>query len=122
MGTWGPGNFDDDTAADHLSLLVSRLVDEIDVAPGDPAALEPDEYWGVAVPCNVEILATIAEKQWVGCALPSPRVIERWRETYLGVWERGIDALEPAPEDKRQRREVLRATFDHLIELASQQS
>lgn len=54
MGTWGTGNFDDDTAADHLSILVSRLVREVtDAMAGDPVALEADEYWGVAVPCNL---------------------------------------------------------------------
>ncbi|MBL8717245.1 MAG: hypothetical protein JNL79_14760 [Myxococcales bacterium] len=44
--------------ADHLSILTARLVEEIEAAmAGDPVALEPDEYAGVAVPCNVELLA-----------------------------------------------------------------
>jgi hypothetical protein len=56
MGTWGHGNFDDDTAADHLSDLTGKLLGDIQKAmEGDPVEIEPDEYWGVAVPCNLEL-------------------------------------------------------------------
>ncbi|MDX3612490.1 DUF4259 domain-containing protein, partial [Streptomyces europaeiscabiei] len=27
---------------------------------GDPVELEPDEYWGVAVPANLELLSLLA--------------------------------------------------------------
>lgn len=115
MGTWGAGNFDGDTAADHLSSLTARLREEIAKAmAGDPVELEPDEYWGNAVPCNVEILAMLAEQRWVGVVVPDLATVIAWKAKFLGVWEASIDSLEPSPAWKKQRRAVLVATFDRL--------
>ena len=72
MGTWGSGNFDSDTAADHLAILTGRLISEVtDAMSGDPVEIEPDEYWGVAVPCNLELLHLIARQNHVGAVHPS---------------------------------------------------
>ncbi|MER5614185.1 MULTISPECIES: DUF4259 domain-containing protein [unclassified Streptomyces] len=121
MGTWGSGNFDSDTAADHLSGITGRLVSEIEEAmAGDPVGLEPDEYDGVAVPCNVELLCLMAEQNHVGASVPEPVVAEGWKKTFMDVWERTIDGLEPEPEYKEDRRAELIRTFDRLIALAEQ--
>ncbi|SDS81956.1 DUF4259 domain-containing protein [Actinoplanes derwentensis] len=117
MGTWGSGNFDSDTAADHLSSLTARLVREIeDAMSGDPVELEADEYWGVAVPCNLEILNVLATQHWVGVTLPEAATVESWKATYLAAWDASIDDLEPSPEFKTQRRATLVSTFDQLTE------
>lgn len=118
MGTWGPGNFDDDAAADHLARLTDQLVTEIaEAMSGDPVALEPDEYWGVAVPANVELLAVLARLDYVGVLLPEVTVIETWKSQFLAVWDNSIDGLEPSPAFKEARRAVLVRTFDDLAEL-----
>ncbi|WP_432993719.1 DUF4259 domain-containing protein [Dactylosporangium sp. CA-233914] len=115
MGTWGSGNFGSDTAADHLSILTERLVREVeDAMAGDPVELEPDEYWGVAVPCNLEILYLLAGQSWVGVVLPEVETVEAWKATFLAVWDASIDGLEPTPQHKAQRRAVLERTFDQL--------
>ncbi|MFD0020627.1 DUF4259 domain-containing protein [Streptomyces sp. NPDC058382] len=120
MGTWGAGNFDSDTAADHLSELADRLLSEVTEAmAGDPAGLEPDEYWGVTVPCNLELLLVLDRQGWVGVSLPSPDVIRTWHETFLAVWERTIDDLEPEPAYKDERRAVLNGTFQRLAEASA---
>ncbi|WP_327367719.1 DUF4259 domain-containing protein [Streptomyces sp. NBC_01217] len=120
MGTWGSGNFDSDTAADHLSSITGRLVSEIEEAMADdPVGLEPDAYWGVAVPCNVELLCLIAERHHVGAAVPEAAVTEGWKKTFMDVWERTIDGLEPEPEYKEIRRAGLIRTFDRLAALAA---
>ncbi|WLQ42164.1 DUF4259 domain-containing protein [Streptomyces laculatispora] len=120
MGTWGAGNFDSDTAADHLVVLVDRLVTEVTEAmAGDPVELEPDEYWGVTVPCNLELLLVLARQGWVGVTLPSPEAIRTWQQTFLAVWERTIDDLEPEPAYKVERRAVLNETFEHLAEASA---
>ncbi|GAA2377287.1 DUF4259 domain-containing protein [Dactylosporangium salmoneum] len=117
MGTWGSGNFDSDTAADHLSILSARLVREVaDAMAGDPVELEADEYWGVAVPCNLEVLCLLAGQPWAGVTLPDAGTVEAWKATYLAVWDASIDGLEPTPEHKAQRRAVLERTFDRLAE------
>jgi hypothetical protein len=117
VGTWGIGNFDNDTAADHLSILTDRLVSEVEAAmTGDPVELEPDEYWGVAVPCNLEILHVLASQRWAGVVLPEAGKVEAWKTTYLAVWDEYIDDLEPTPEHKTGRRVALERAFDQLAE------
>ncbi|MEV6522178.1 DUF4259 domain-containing protein [Longispora sp. NPDC051575] len=122
MGTWGSGNFDSDTAADHLSELAGRLLDEVEAAmAGDPVGLEPDEYWGVAVPCNLELLRVLAEQGYVGVTLPEPEKITGWRDTFVAVWDATIDGLEPKPDYRTERRRVLVDTFDRLAALAAEE-
>ncbi|MFF2330755.1 MULTISPECIES: DUF4259 domain-containing protein [unclassified Streptomyces] len=123
MGTWGRGNFDDDTAADHLADITGRLVSEIEEAmAGDPVGLEPDDYWGVTVPCTIELLCLIAEQGYVGATVPDTAVVERWKKTFMDVWEGSIDGLEPAPGYKEERRAVLTGTFDRLAGLAAERA
>ncbi|MDI2126782.1 DUF4259 domain-containing protein [Yinghuangia seranimata] len=118
MGTWGRGNFDSDTAADHLGELTGRLVAEVaEAMEGDPVELEPDEYWGVAVPCNLELLHLIALRGYVGTELPAADVVVEWKRVFMDVWDRTIDDLGPRPEYKAERREVLVGTFDRLVEV-----
>ncbi|GAA1306283.1 hypothetical protein [Saccharothrix xinjiangensis] len=120
MGTWGTGNYEDDTAADHLSTRTSGLVEEIaEHFAGDPVGLEPDEYGGAVVPGAVELLCLIAEQGWVGATLPPAAVALEWKRRYLEVWDATIDDLGPSPEYRAGRREVLVATFDRLVALAS---
>jgi hypothetical protein len=119
MGTWGTGNFDSDTAADHLASLASKLIGEIETAmAADPSEIEPDQYWGVAVPCNLELLALLADQGWVGAMLPDVPEIEAWKTKFLAVWDATIDGLSPALEWKKARRTALVRTFDHLRSLA----
>ncbi|WP_406096256.1 DUF4259 domain-containing protein [Streptomyces sp. NBC_01013] len=120
MGTWGAGNFDSDTAADHLGDLVHRLVTEVtDAMAGDPVELEPDEYGGVTVPCNLELLLVLDRQGWVGVTLPPAEVIRSWQKTFLGVWEATIDGLAPDRAHKDERRAVLNETFERLAEASA---
>ncbi|WP_327696847.1 DUF4259 domain-containing protein [Streptomyces sp. NBC_00459] len=118
MGDWGTGNFENDTAADHLSILTDRLITEVtDAMAGDPVEIEPDEYWGVAVPANLELLSLLARQGYVGASLPEAEVVEGWKTTYMAVWESSIDGLAPSSGYKDERRTVLIRTFDELAEL-----
>jgi hypothetical protein len=119
MGGWGAGNFDEDTAADHLSLLTGRPVREASEAmTGGPVGIEPDAYWGVAVPCNVELLHLIAAQGWPGAALPAAATVREWKAAYLAVRDGAVDGLGPGPEYRAARREVIAGTFDRLAELS----
>lgn len=120
MGTWGSGNFESDTALDHRSVVVDRLVTEVaEAMAGDPVELEPDEYWGVAVPCNLELLHVLAQAGYAGGDLPEAEVIEEWKKTFMAVWERTIDGLEPSPIFTEERRSALNRTFDQLADAAA---
>ncbi|GIH97638.1 hypothetical protein ACFFMN_43235 [Planobispora siamensis] len=83
MGIWGPGNFEEDAAAEHLSLHL------------------------------------IARQSWDGAQLPETDTIREWKKTYMATWDSVIDNLQPRPEYRTQRREVLVRTFDQLAELAA---
>lgn len=118
MGDWGTGNFENDTAADHLSMLTDRLITEVaDAMAGDPVGIEPDEYWGVAVPANLELLSLLARQGYVGASLPEADVVEGWKKTYMAVWEGSIDELEASAGYREERRAVLIRTFDELAQL-----
>ncbi|MFB7123334.1 DUF4259 domain-containing protein [Kitasatospora sp. NPDC056273] len=120
MGTWGSGNFESDTALDHLSVLIDRLVTEVaEAMAGDPVELEPDEYWGVAVPCNLELLHVMARAGHGVHQLPETDVITGWKTAFMAVWERTVDDLEPSPGYKDERRSVLNRTFDQLAEVTA---
>ncbi len=123
MGTWGPGNFDSDTAADHLSVLADKLVTDIETAmSGEPTGLEPDEWDGTTVPCNVELLTLLAKQRWVGVTLPAPATVAAWGTRFVEVWDGSIDGLTPKPEWKLARREVLVRTFAELEELCAREA
>ncbi|GAA2746803.1 DUF4259 domain-containing protein [Kitasatospora cinereorecta] len=117
MGTWGSGNFESDTALDHLSIAVDRLVTEVaEAIAGDPVDLEPDEYWGVAVPCNLELLHVLVQAGYGAESLPEAGVVKEWQRTFMAVWERTVDGLGPSPSFKEERRSVLNRTFDQLAD------
>jgi hypothetical protein len=42
MGTWGAGNFEDDTALDYLGDFAKAIIKEIERGMSDPRSLEPD--------------------------------------------------------------------------------
>ncbi|MFI8434235.1 DUF4259 domain-containing protein [Streptomyces sp. NPDC079020] len=120
MGTWGSGNFESDTAMDYLSSFIDRLVAEVaEVMDGDPVEIEPDEYWGVAVPCQLELLTVLTRAGHTSDTLLRPEQVEKWKKQFIPVWERTIDDLGPSRDYKEERRAVLVRTFDQLAEAAA---
>lgn len=131
MGTWGPGNFENDCAADHLFEVCGPLLDQIKAAMEDPEAIEPGEYDSDIVVANLEIIACLTEHLGryergpiqdilYPCVLPAAETIAGWKKTYLAVWDESIDGLAPDPDYKKQRREVIIDTFDRVERLAQQ--
>ena len=125
MGTWGPGNFENDTAAEHLIELCKPLVQQITQAAASPELMQPDEPDSDIMLANIEILSALAESigrhetGWVGDTVfpfPFPAVeeIEQWKLEYLRVWDGYIDGLVPSDDYKRRRRDVIVATFERL--------
>ena len=115
MGTFGPGNFDSDGSADYLSEVTGKIIADLTAAMEDPAELEPDEVGGVEVPCRIELLVLIAKQGWMGTELPAVKTVQQWRVKFMEVWERCIDGLDPKPDHKAKRREVLERTFEALL-------
>lgn len=129
MGAWGPGNFENDYAADRLIDLCEPLLKQVEEAFADPLLLEPDEAGSSVVVANLEIIACLSEHLGryargdiedvlYPCVLPAPAVIADWKTRYLAIWDDGIDGLDPDPEYKTTRREVIVETFDRVGQLA----
>lgn len=121
MGTWGPGNFEDDAAADGLGEITDDLISKITEAfsdEDDDTELEPDEWGGTMVPAWLEILTDISSAGRVGATFPPLATIEAWRDRYLRVWQDGIDELDPDEDYRAERRQVLDRTFERAVELA----
>ena len=118
MGDWGTGNFENDTAADHLSILTDRLITEVtDAMAGDAVEIEPDQYWGVALPANPEPPSLLARRVTWGRRCPGPRWSRGGRRRTWRCGRAASNDSAPSPGYKDERRTVLIRTFDELAEL-----
>jgi len=115
MGTWGFGNFEDDTAADFFSIYTSELINEINNVIDKSEEIEPDEYEGVALPCKVEILTTLTKQKWVGCTHPDIQIVKDWCEKYLTVYDTYYIDTKDNLTYIQKRRETIQNTFDNYI-------
>jgi hypothetical protein len=121
MGTWGPGNFDDDTVADALSEITDELIakiSEVFADEDDDTELQPDEWGGAMAPAWLEILTDIGSAGRVGATFPSSSTLEGWRDRYIQVWDDYIDELEPDEDYRTDRRQVIVSTFERAVALA----
>jgi len=127
MGTWEPGNFENDAASEYLDDLTRPLIEHVEQTAVNPAAMEPDELDSVVMICNIEMLACLAEglakdDGVIRVELPRPTKIKKWKNAYLKVWDRYIAELNPTNAHKARRREVIVNTFDRLIAAAQRQT
>jgi hypothetical protein len=117
MGTWGEGNFSSDGALDFVGDLIDQLAGTIDSCfDNDNADL--DEGGEDELMPSVFIIRLLSE--YCGTAPPKPGVIEPWRERYLAIYDEQIDDLDPDPEYKVKRREVIAETFENLLKLSKE--
>ena len=109
MGTWGSGNFDNDSACDYLGEVEHELVERIEeiLADEDRCALD-EEGDGVLMP-TLQMLSVLHEHCRMG--LPEPATVKRWKVKFLAVYDEQIDGFEPVPGHKEARRGVIEATF-----------
>lgn len=112
MGTWGAGNFHEDSALDWLGLEVQGPL----VATIERELRDHDEANGALIMAAVEVLAMICENTPV--LPPDPRKVEDWRRRYMATWGKYIDELDPKPGFKEERLRVIDATFNRLATVA----
>jgi hypothetical protein len=131
MGVWGPGNFENDYAADHLFSVCGPLLNQIEEAMNDPSSLAPDEDDSYIVMANLEILACVAEhlgRYQHGLiqdflypdVLPSPETVADWKQKFLLIWDAG-ETLDQMSDSDKKRRAVIVETFDRVERLARRQ-
>lgn len=127
MGTWGPGNFDNDIAADHVTRLSDGILRRLRRSIKTPKKLEPDEPESFVFMADLQLLTVIAGavrsdppfKELALRLVPERAELEHWKKSYLAVWDEYIDELNPSPEFKRARRDAIKETFDEIIELSA---
>lgn len=111
MGTWGPGNFEDDTALDWLHDVQRPLIETIETNLRDQ-----DERNDHLIMAAVEVLAVICEQ--LNAVPPEPEQVVNWRDSYLKAWDGYIDNLSPKGDYKQERRAVIVKTFDRVLVVA----
>jgi hypothetical protein len=125
MGTWGPGNFDDDIARDFLADEIGRLESMIErILAGDiPEDTELDNVLDAGehylLPA-VEMICVLHEG--LGSDhLPRPEVVMRWASEYARQVSPMMKELDPVGYEKwytTERRPVIEATFARLLRLS----
>ena len=118
MGSWGPGNFDNDTARDHLFEVTRELAEQVEQALADATALklagkvktnaELAETLDAVLP-NIEIICVLHESLGGGF-LPEPESADEWQSQF----EQLTDV------SSGERAAVIRETFERLRRLAQQ--
>lgn len=118
MGIWGPGNFDNDAARDHLFELTRDLADQIDHALNEATvqklagqgSTNVAETLELILP-NIEIICVLHETLGGGF-LPEPESAEDWQLRF--------EQIQMSNDNSAERSEVIRATFERLRQLAEQ--
>jgi hypothetical protein len=126
MGTWGPGNFDDDLARDYLADVIARFERFIErILAGDI----PEEAMGLETVLDagehcllptVEIICALHETLGSDY-LPDPQTVARWADTYPRLIEPLIKQADPVGYEGwcvNERRPVVAATFKRLLRLS----
>src|SRR5262245_10416606 len=109
---------------DYLGLeVVGPLVAKLREVLDDPSLAEPDDPAADEVPVAADVLCVLCEA--FDAAPPEPALVEACAGTYLRVWDGYIDQLRPErtlqaewEAYKRDRRGVIRASFERLLGLA----
>ncbi|MCA9885362.1 MAG: hypothetical protein KC708_20430 [Anaerolineae bacterium] len=121
MGTWGPGNFDSDSALNHLEKWQMLMIDEVrlffETNTEDCAFIR--EANNKIIP-TVDILATICEHYSVSLVGITPQILSGWKNSYLGAFDRVFDPKkypDAVLGETIERRQIVEATFDRLFKI-----
>jgi hypothetical protein len=116
MGTWGPGNFDNDGAHDYANDLVHQLRERVAKAFRKKHGADIDgDGESVVVPA-IFIMGLLAAH--CKAALPESSLLEDWRDRYLKLYDDQIDGLEPKGDYKPKRRRTIVNSFNKVIRLS----
>jgi hypothetical protein len=115
MGTWGPGNLQNDYALDELGERSRVLIEALLERARRKTSRESDEYDYTTLFVEIEIVFALHAKRLLETScLPPAEEIEQLKQSYLRDWDAYIDSLQPTAGFKRDRRRVIVATFNRL--------
>jgi hypothetical protein len=107
MGAWAEGNFDNDTALDLVAGVAKDMANESKL-PSDVEDID-------LVMAAVAVRKALVEH----CRAPKPKIaeIEALKASVLALYDENIDDLDPDPDYKTGRRQVIAETFDQFLAL-----
>lgn len=116
MGTWGPGNLDNDYALDELCDRSAALIESMMERARRKESREGDEYDYTTLFVEFEIVFALDAKGLLKSgALPSPEEVEELKTSYIADWEPYYrDNLEAKPDHLKARRQCIARTFNRF--------
>lgn len=118
MGSWGSGNFDNDSACDYLDSIKFQIIRKIEdgferVEEGDFA----DDYEH-EIMASVDILSLLTEQYYGHHPRVEAQTVRTWKTQFLSIYDQNSEDDEVTLEFYRQRRKVIENTFNKLEEQA----
>lgn len=120
MGTWGSGNFENDTAGDFFLSLIDKMTGDIRERIDTPPESAGNRGWSDIVPCLVEII-TVLGRQDFHCLCLDPEEIKKWKRIFMQRWAETVADTFFEEDHRREREQILGDTFDKLIALAEKE-
>lgn len=91
MGTWGPGNLENDYAAEELSDRCNTLLKALLERAALKESRKGDEYHYTTLYVDFEILFALARAGlWSPTSMPTPEEIKALRNDYLKDWDKNM--------------------------------
>jgi hypothetical protein len=119
MGIWGYNNFESDGALDVFGNMINQIADKIrEVFTYESDGTFYRGYGDSHIIANIDILGTLYEQYKIYHDLRIEEVI-KWKENYLDTFDRITknDVEQEGVEFNEKRREVIKVTFDRLINI-----
>lgn len=110
MGTWGPGNFDDDSALSYVGGLCRSIEAEIEEAACSPRT-DISHFLNYVMPRLAVLTVLVDEIVEYG---PTEETVNRWRRDFLEIYDQEAENLGADPDFVRVRRNVILGTFRRL--------
>ncbi|MAU10351.1 MAG: hypothetical protein CL607_11055 [Anaerolineaceae bacterium] len=126
MASWGPGNFDSDSALDKLAKWCEFLLQEVGDFYSQSGEIDDLSFLrkadGNVIP-NADIVVTLCEhyeSYYIGV---SSDIVKSWKDIYLRIHDRVFDASKYPSDielsEALQRRRIVEDTFNRLYAIAS---
>ena len=119
MGTWGEGNFHNDSARDYLASVIKHHIQTIEDCLGSEQKQKLINCGESKLMPSADILTLLCEAY--NASLPvSEATVRDWKDSYLEIFDQQIDSYKPEPSYKLKRRNTIEETFEILASLAEE--
>jgi hypothetical protein len=93
MGSWGPGNFDDDGAQDYLDTITAALEKKIEEVLLDKDRANPEEDGESVLMPSVALISVLCEH--CQSAPPKEELVRTWHQKYIEIFDIVISGRDP---------------------------